>query len=398
MSAGEALSPLFGRRVHIAGSANKATSDAKRCWAHGFVQNLTQRIMACGGGLVVGAGKEPVPPGCAANAPALVFDWSALEAAAATMSDAGPIWPKWAGPRIVIATSTKAEFEIPENRRDLWSRLTALDDVEVLSILPGARSAAMIRHRQTRFGSAFVALGGGTGVEHLAELYRARSRSVIGLDLQLGASRDDGTGGAPQLAAEARARPEEFVHLPKDATVHAGSMLAAIATRDGAADMGTIAQGTLRLLEAISSPRAFYIRLLNTSHDAFLQVERFFRDVVDVLIKDRGFSRVEVGTDPLEAGFINVEIFERLHHADLVIADVTGDRPNCFIELGYALRGDAPVLLTARVGTRLSFDNDKIPCHFWDPSRSVADEVVALRAFWDKYYRRGPIVRTSQHL
>ena len=36
--------------------------------------------------------------------------------------------------------------------------------------------------------------------------------------------------------------------------------------------------------------------------------------------------------------FINVGIFENLHFSSVAVVDVTGERPNCFIELGYALR------------------------------------------------------------
>jgi hypothetical protein len=386
---------LLGTRIHIAGSASKTTSEVKRSWAHGFVEDLTNGILARGGGLVLQAGKEPSPPDSRPDAPALVFDWSALTAAAAALANSDCVWPKWAGPRVVIATSQKAEGEIPASRGELWSRLIARNDVEVMGILPGSRSASMIRQRQASYGSALVVLGGGTGVEHLAELYRARRRSVVALDLQLGASRDDGTGGGPMLSAQARAHPEEFVYLAKSASARAGTMLAAIATRDGAAPVPGVAEAMLQLIEALAPPRAFYVRLLHPGHPAFPQVERFFRGVVDVAVAERGMERAEVGTDPSDQGFINVEIFTRLHHADMVVADLTGERPNCLIELGYALRSDAPVLLAARDGTPLPFDGDKIPCHFWDPNRGIDDELAAFRAFWDKHYGRGPIVRTS---
>jgi hypothetical protein len=49
--------------------------------------------------------------------------------------------------------------------------------------------------------------------------------------------------------------------------------------------------------------------------------------------------RVEMGTDKNEYAFMNVAILESVHFSTVAIVDVTGERPNCFIELGYALRG-----------------------------------------------------------
>lgn len=392
MTGAVSLPTLFGRRVHVAGSASGQTPVERRAWAHDFVRAVTRGVIARGGGLVLGAGKEPVPSQQPPDTPALVFDWTALSEAESALRSDGSSWPSWAGPRIVLAASEKADREIPAARRDVWTRLIGRSDVEVLGILPGARAAAMVRRREARRGAALLVLGGGTGVEHLAELYRAHGRSVVPLDLELGASREDGTGGAPRISSEARARPEDFVVLSRSSTGRAGSMLAAMATRNGEAAVDAVADATLRLLESLAPPQAFYVRLLNREHDAFPQVERFFRDVVDAVVPERCHERREVGTDASSEGFMNVEIFTRLHHADLVIADITGDRPNCFIELGYALRGDTPVLLTARRGTQPPFDGDKVPCHFWDPDRSISDECAAFRSFWDRNYSRGPLV------
>ena len=65
--------------------------------------------------------------------------------------------------------------------------------------------------------------------------------------------------------------------------------------------------------------------------------------------------RIEMGADRNEFAFMNVAIFESLHFSSVAIVDVTGERPNCFIELGYALRGNR-VLVSAEEGTNLPFD------------------------------------------
>ena len=103
-------------------------------------------------------------------------------------------------------------------------------------------------------------------------------------------------------------------------------------------------------------------------------------------------SRIEIGTDKSEYAFMNVAIFESLHFSSLAIVDVTGERPNCFIELGYALSGNR-VLVTAEEGTKLPFDQEMIPCHFWKPGATVDDRKRALVEFWEKNINRPPIVK-----
>ena len=118
-----------------------------------------------------------------------------------------------------------------------------------------------------------------------------------------------------------------------------GAALAEIATRNGAAAAADIADRTVSLLTKIARPAAFYVRLLNPDHAKFTIVESFFREVVDPVVEEAGMRRIEMGTDKNEYAFMNVAIFESLHFSSVAIVDVTGERPNCFIELGYALRG-----------------------------------------------------------
>ena len=88
--------------------------------------------------------------------------------------------------------------------------------------MPGSRAAAFLRQRQAVFGDALVILGGGTGVEHSADMYLSRRKPVVPLDLALGASRDDGTGGAVKLAKEARAEPTQILPFQPGFCKHGG--------------------------------------------------------------------------------------------------------------------------------------------------------------------------------
>ena len=387
-----AVLPLLGRRVQIAGSASGKTAPALVGHAHQVVSNLVKGIMAAGGGIVVGIGREPRADGAAPDAPSLLFDWTALETAAECLKHGFPAWPAESGLPIVVASSEKAVTEIPDSRRPLYEELLRSGLLHVESIMAGSRAATFLRQRQAVFGDALVILGGGTGVEHSADMYLSRRKPVVPFDLALGASRDDGTGGATRLAKEARAEPARFFRFSSAYASSEGAALAEIAMRNGAAAAPDVASRTVTLLTKIARPTAFYVRLLNHGHAKFNAVESFFRDVVDPVVDEAGMRRVEIGTDDSDYAFINVGIFENLHFSSLAIVDVTGERPNCFIELGYALRGGR-VLVTAEEGTELPFDQEMIPCHFWKPGDPAADKKKALVEFWEKNINRPQIVK-----
>jgi hypothetical protein len=292
-------------------------------------------------------------------------------------------WPH-TRPPIVVATSEKAEQEVPEHRRILLEKLLKSNLVRVEYIQAGARSGALLRERQAQFGSALICLGGGTGVEHLADLYQARHRPVIPLDLPLGASREDGIGGSERMSREARANPTAFLRLHAEKSEAGAALFVVTGTKNGTADIETVSSAVIRLLTAIDHPNAFYVRLLNKNAGDFPRVECFFREIVDPTVEKMGYRRLEMGMNRTEHGFINVEIFERLHYSDLAIVDVTGERPNCFVELGYALGHGIPVIVTAQEGTILPFDQHAIPCHFWNLGTDVEANRKLLLEFIEK--------------
>ncbi len=386
------ISNLHGRRVQLAGSASKKTNAQLVQYAHELVSLITRGILGEGGGLVLNVGKEPRPPGALPSAPSLLFDWTALEVAANCLGSGSCSWPTVLGPPIMVVTSQKAVAEIPSERLPLWRELIDGGFVNIEYIQPGARSAAMMRDRQAQLSDILLILGGGTGVEHSARLYLDRRHPVIPLDLPLGASREDGTGGATRLFAEALNDVDKFFALQSAFSSTAGARLAGISARGGAEDVNIVANRVIDLLKSLSPPTAFYTRLLNPTVTQFAHVEEFFREVVDQVVAEAGFRRIEVGTDFTKEPFINVAIFENLHFASVAVIDLTGERPNCFIELGYALGRGIKVIMTAEEGTSLPFDPQAIPCFFWKHGEPNAERQNGLKAFWQKYIDRRPLV------
>ena len=386
--------PLLGRRVQIAGSASANTEPGLIGYAHDLVAGLVKGVIAAGGGIVAGIGKEPQPADSAADAPSLVFDWTILEAVAESLEVGIHPWPSRFGLPFVVVTSEKALLEIPDRRRPLFEKFLRSGLLRVESIMPGSRAAAFLRERQATFGDALVIIGGGTGVEHSANLYLSRRKPVVPFDLALGASRDDGTGGALRLSKEARSDPDRFFRFCPTFTHTEGAALAEIATRNGATAASNIACRAVSLLTKTERPAAFFVRLLNPANAKFAVVESFFRSVVDDVVDEAGMRRIEIGTNTNDFAFMNVAIFESLHFSSLAIVDITGERPNCFIELGYALGNATRVLVTAEAGTPLPFDQQTIPCHFWNPGDTVSAQKQALIEFWEKQINRPSLVKT----
>jgi TIR- and PNP-associating SLOG family len=385
-------SGLLGRRVQIAGSASASTDSSVVRYAHELVAVVAALILREGGGLVLNVGKEPRRAGALSDEPALIFDWTSLEAAASCFRSGSCGWTS-KGPPLVVVTSEKAVAEIPSERRPLWEELLGGGFVEVEFIQPGARSGAMIRDRQVKLGDILLVLGGGTGVEHLARLYLDRRRPVLPLDLRLGANREDGTGGAWMLAREAKNDVARFFALREQHASTAGARFAALATRDGIVAARQVADKIVQLLKDLEPPAVFYTRVLNPTVAAYQHVEDFFRSVIDPEVRDLGYKRIEVGTDTTAQSFVNVAVFENLHFASAAVVDLTGGRPNCYMELGYALGRDIRVILTAEDGTDIAFDADDIYCHFWKHGLDNGERRRVFREFWQKHIDHNPLVK-----
>ena len=209
--AAAAALPLLGRRVQIAGSASGRTDPALIGYAHELVRQSGEGCDVRGR-RDRGRHRKRAPPGwrCGGRSESPVR-LDGIEAAAECLRQGFRAWPARYGLPIVVASSEKAELEIPECRRALYEGLLRSGLLRVESIMPGSRAAVFLRQRQAVFGDALVILGGGTGVEHSADMYLSRRKPVVPLDLALGASRDDGTGGAMRLAKEARTEPDSVL-------------------------------------------------------------------------------------------------------------------------------------------------------------------------------------------
>jgi hypothetical protein len=151
---------------------------------------------------------------------------------------------------------------------------------------------------------------------------------------------------------------------------------------------------TLELMESLEPPSAFAVRLLNTGHEDFNDVQAFFEEVVQPVVEaERGYKLIVVdGEQPFEQARMDQEIFVRLHRSSVVLADITGGRPNCFLELGYALGRGLPTMLTVKEGAQHPFDIYSIAALHWKPKDTLEERKEAFRKHWDAIRNRPSLV------
>lgn len=376
---------MRGHRVHITGSAATDAGKDLIAAAHSFVRALSAETIARGGGLVLGAGDEP----CDDAGQPYIFDWTALEVVA-DAADPAPAWPDLRPERFVVVASQRALDKIPARRTETWKRCRQRSDFGLTVAPPGWRMAGIIRESQVLRGDILLVLGGGAGAEHLAELYRDEGKPVVPVQAELGAYSQDGNGGSRFLHGRAIANPDDFLRL-REGSGSAAARISGLRLRADT-DTDALARQAAELLADLRPRPAFYVRLLDTSHADYPPVERFFRDIVDEVVTQGGFTPYEMGRGSPQAAFINGEIFQAIHRAGLVVVDLTGARPNCMMELGYALARRRRVVISAKKDTRLPFDADKLPTYIWDDTGTRAERAEAYRQWFDRNSDLPPIV------
>ncbi len=63
------------------------------------------------------------------------------------------------------------------------------------------------------------------------------------------------------------------------------------------------------------------------------------------------------------------------------------------MELGYALARRRRVVISAKKGTTLPFDEDKLPTYFWEDVGTRDDRIRSYRDWFDRYSDLPPLVK-----
>lgn len=379
-----AKSPLFGRRIHIAGSISTELSVAPlaeveetRELVQGLVRELAQR----GATFVLPVDAEKTRPN---DGMPICFDWliwQTLHASLARRPSGAP------NPLAIAVQHHKTEVQIPAQFVALWDELRASDLVQIENVSHWNMNSKRME-AQARWGDILIALGGSEGVLFLANLYHDAGKPVVPLNAAI-TPPDSGARRLFALGLSSAQAPRLF-HVT-DHSAHTWINRINFTARKPIAER---VRAVIDLLESLEKPRAFAVRLLNPKHADFPDVQAHFDLVVQPIIEDElGYKMTVVdGRQPYEHARIDQEIFMKLHRSSVVLADVTGVRPNCFVELGYALGRGLPTMLMAKEGSEYPFDIYTLAGLPWKTTGAVEDRRRAFREHWAAIRDRPPLV------
>ncbi|MFA5952219.1 MAG: hypothetical protein WC807_18265 [Hyphomicrobium sp.] len=378
-------SPLFGRRIHIAGSIPAELSHAPSAdvvAARELIAALTTELIARGATVVVPVDKENLRQ--ADNQP-ICFDWLIWETIRSNLHRRPSGAPS---PLAIAVQHHKTEEQIPPEFHGLWDALRSSDLVKIENAAHWNMGSKRMEV-QARWGDILIALGGSEGVYFLANLYLDAGKPVVPLNLPICAA---GTGARRlfDYGLSSLNTPRLF-RTGEGPDPHGWINRINFPSRRSVTEKVT---EIVALLEALEPPTAFGVRLLNPEHEDFAAVEDYFATVVKPIVEDElGYKLVVVdGKQPFDAPRIDQEIFAKLHRSAVIIADITASRPNCFLELGYALGRSLPVMVLARKDTKHPFDIETLAGHHWTSTGSVDERRRLFREHWAAIRNRPPLV------
>jgi hypothetical protein len=377
-------SALFGRRIHFSGSiaGDHAVGSATEVTrARELVQQLTRELLVRGAVFVLPVDTEKERSGD--NVP-ICFDWLIWETIHANLI----VRPADAPAPLVIAVEHhKTEEQIPPKFQKLWDDLRKSSLVQIENVSHWNMNSQRME-AQARWGDILIAVGGGEGVLFLANLYHDAGRPVVPLNFKV-VGPDAGARKLFGLGLSSAQAPRLFQTTSQGA--HHWINRINFTDRTPLADQ---VKAVIDLLEALKRPRAFVVRLLNTDHADFADVQNFFDTVVQPVIEgELGYEMTVVdGRQNYEHARIDQEIFAKLHRSSIVLADITGMRPNCFLELGYAFGRALPTMLMVKDGATHPFDIHTFAGLHWKTTGSVEERHKAFRDHWTAIQTRPPIV------
>jgi len=378
-------SPLFGRRIHIAGSiaadpAVASTADVDQ--TRELVEALVPQLIERGATFVLPVDAEPLRQ---EDQRPICFDWLVWRTLRAHLArrPEGTL-----GPFVVAVQHHKNEQQIPSEYQSLWDEIRGTDLVQIENVAHWNMNSKRME-AQARYGDILIVIGGSEGVQFLANLYHEAGKPVIPLNCPV-TGRDTGALRLFSRGLSSADAPRLF-RVTDSMGVHGWINRTNFTSRTTVVER---VDSILALLEALERPHAFVVRLLDPKAPAFDEVQEFFEVVVQPILEEElGYRMVVVdGHQPYEQARIDQEIFVKLHHSSVVVADITGSRPNCFIELGYALGRGLPVMLLARDGEKHPFDLTTFAALHWKADGEMEERRQAFRKHWAAIRSRPRIV------
>ena len=380
---------LFGRRIHIAGSVSKDPLVAPKAEverARKLIELLVPRLVERGATFVLPIDKEKTRD----DGLPICFDWLVLRVLNDCMGSRPADAPE---PYAVAVQHHKTEKQIPRDLAGLWQDFRNSGHVDIRNIGHWDMYSKRMEAQASR-GDVLIALGGMDGVLNLANLYHDAGKPVIPLNLPITPS----GAGARRLFDDVGLSVFNSSRLFRTKSRRAAhEWMAQISFMSVGRTSEQQVADVLRLLDSLEPPRAFVVRLMNEMEDLHSAVSDLFDLVVYPVVKEEyGYELVVVdGSQPYTSGTIPQDIFEKLHRSQVVVVDLTGMRPNCLVELGYALGRGLPTMMLAQDGEKLPFDIQGIPIYYWKSDDPVDKGRAKFREYWTNNIDRPHLVATE---
>lgn len=380
-----ARSPLFGRRIHVAGSIVEdiavAAGDDVRL-ARDLVVGLIKELVKRGANFVVPVDAEPKRK---SDGLPICFDWLIWQTIRDNLTRRPADAP---GPLAVAVQHHKSEDQIPAEFVDLWDDLRSSSLVQIENAAHWNMNSKRME-AQARFGDVLIPLGGTEGVLFLANLYHDAGKPIIPLNLPL-CPESTGARRLYSFGLTSHQTRRLFQIADSGDAHHWLNRIRFPARQSTAERVGDLVD----LMESLERPPAFAVRLLNPDLPEYADVQDFFDIVVQPVIESElGYRLVVIdGRHAYDHARIDEEIFAKLHRSSVVVADITGARPNCFLELGYALGRALPTMVMAREGGDLPFDITTLSGLHWSTRGSAEERRRAFRDHWKAIRNRPPLV------
>ena len=377
-------SVLFGRRVHISGSI--ATDPAV---ASTEEVDMTRELVVSLVGLLARAGATFVVPVDAEkkrekDGRPICFDWLIWQAIKDNIAKRPTGAPN---PFAIAVQHHKSEDQVPPEMYELWDNLRGTDLVEIENASHWNMNSKRME-LQAKWGDILIAIGGSEGVTYLANLYHDAGKHVVPLSTALTPA---GQGARKLFDIGLTSSKAGQLLRTESRTAHHWINQINFSSRTSVSER---AATLVELLEDLEPPKAFAVRLLNPDHPEYGSVDSFFGTIVQPIVEDEMGYRFTVidGHQAFEHARMDQEIFAKLHRSSLVIADITGTRPNCFLELGYALGRGLPTIVTSREGSDRPFDIATFGGLSWKTEGSLKDKRQAFRDHYEAIRNRPPLV------
>jgi hypothetical protein len=377
-------SPLFGRRIHISGSVSldpavAGTADVTQ--TRELLQGVVRELVARGAAFVLPVDSEKKRPN---DDMPICFDWLVWETISKSLARRPAAAPN---PLVIAVQHHKTEEQIPAEFQKLWDDFRSSDLIQIENVSHWNMNSKRME-AQARWGDILLAVGGSEGVLFLANLYHDAGKPVVPLNCKVTAAAE-GSRRLFVLGLSSTQAPRLF--RPVAQTAHNWMNRINFTSRTPVADQ---VQGIIALLENLEAPPAFVVRLLNPEHVDYAEVQAFFDIVVQPIIEgELGYRMVVVdGHQKYEHARIDQEIFAKLHRSSVVLADITGMRPNCFLELGYAFGRSLPTMLMVKDGASHPFDIHTFAGLHWKATGTVDERRRAFREHWIAIQSRPPLV------